>query len=269
VDLSSYNRLPIKPWLQLGDMRGFQWNHVDLPIPNLPPALEGIRILHLADVHFNRKWTAAHDELVAKIEQEKADLILLTGDMLENKTYVLPDLPHVRRLAGHLTAPLGCFSILGNHDGDLFGPHLRDTPITLIDNDWRRLQVGDAAIELIGLPGVHRDDLSPTVLAGFPAKSPGALRIVLAHFPDHVRKIASLNADVMLAGHTHGGQVCLPGGVPIVRHDSLPRRYCKCIHRVNDLWLVVSRGFGFAGGVNVRLFCPAEVVVLTLRAAQA
>ncbi|CAN5520926.1 hypothetical protein BH10PLA1_BH10PLA1_13990 [soil metagenome] len=249
-------------------MRGFHWTRADLAVPNLSSALEGLRILHLADVHFNSRWTASHDELAAKIEQEKPDLILLTGDLVENRTYYVPNLPHIRRLASHLAAPLGCFSILGNHDGDLLGPYLRDTPITVIDNDSRRLPVGDAAIELIGLPGVHRGDLSPDVLAAFPPKSPGSLRIVLSHYPDHVRKVSTLHADIMLTGHTHGGQICLPGGVPIVRHDSLPRRYCKGIHCVNDLWLVVSRGFGFAGGVNVRMFCPAEVIVLTFRSDQ-
>jgi predicted MPP superfamily phosphohydrolase len=70
----------------------------------------------------------------------------------------------------------------------------------------------------------------------------------------------------MLAGHTHGGQACLPGGIPIIRHDTLPRRYCRGVNRLFDTWLVVSRGMGFATR-QFRVFCPAEVVELVLRPA--
>ena len=111
------------------------------------------------------------------------------------------------------------------------------------------------------MPLVH--DLDAAYVASLPARTPGVVRIVLSHYPDHVRRIRPLEADLMLAGHTHGGQVCLPGGRPLITHDKLPRPYHHGVHRFEKTWVIVSRGFGFASP-PVRLFCPAEVVQITL-----
>ena len=89
------------------------------------------------------------------------------------------------------------------------------------------------------------------------------VRIVLSHYPDHLLRTRHLHPDLFLCGHTHGGQVCLPGGYPILRHDSSPRRLCTGIHWIERTWMVVNRGFGFSG-MPVRLFCPAEVLDLRL-----
>jgi hypothetical protein len=82
-----------------------------------------------------------------------------------------------------------------------------------------------------------------------------------------IRSCASLTPDLFLAGHTHGGQICLPGRIPIIRHDSLARRFWLGIHRVHGTWLVVNRGIGFSTALQLRLFCPAEVVEIRLRRA--
>jgi predicted MPP superfamily phosphohydrolase len=99
-----------------------------------------------------------------------------------------------------------------------------------------------------------------------PARRSGALRIVLSHFPDQLLRTRSLAPDLFLAGHTHGGQICLPGGWPILRHDSLPRRLCKGIHQVEKTWLVVGRGLGTTN-LHIRLFCPPEVLEIQLKRA--
>src|SRR5258706_69872 len=78
-----------------------------------------------------------------------------------------------------------------------------------------------------------------------PHKEPGTLRIVMSHFPDHCRRIRPLAADVFLAGHTHGEQICTPWGWPLITHDRMPRRYCKGVHRFDGTWYIVSRGLGF------------------------
>jgi len=92
---------------------------------------------------------------------------------------------------------------------------------------------------------------------------------VLSHYPDAIIKLQKFDVmpDLLFAGHTHGGQVCLPGGMPILRHDTLPRRYCSGVHRFGGAWLVVSRGMGFSS-YAIRVFCPAEVVEVVLRRAQ-
>ena len=260
-------RTSFHPAIQFGDAAGFLWSRVDLAVPNLPEGLEGLKILHLADVHIRTRWMPSHDRLLREIGVEKPDLILMTGDLIEYRQWVSRSGPHVHRLASGLVAPLGCYTILGNHDGRRLGQYLAGTGVQLIDGDWRRLKHHGETIELIGLPGYAPESLTAGILAGYPPKHAGALRIVLSHYPDHVKKVGDVGGEIFLAGHTHGGQVCLPGGVPIIRHSRLPRRLCSGVHRVGDAWLVVSRGFGFAGRLKLRLFCPAEVGLLTLRRA--
>jgi predicted MPP superfamily phosphohydrolase len=147
---------------------------------------------------------------------------------------------------------------------------LRGTHVTLLEAPGRPVRVrhGGGTIDLIGLPGVHRRDLTPEVLDSLPRRdaSPQGpdLRIVLSHFPDHLRRTQEiLRPDLFLAGHTHGGQCCLPGRIPILRHDSLPRRLCSGVHRVGDTWLVVCRGIGTTT-IPLRVFCPPEVIELRL-----
>ena len=124
-------------------------------------------------------------------------------------------------------------------------------------------------VELIGLPGVHRDDLTKPFLSTLPARpDTPTLRIILSHYPDAIRQVAYLKPDLILAGHTHGGQICLPGGIPLLTHDTLPKSMSKGLHRLHDTWLLVGRGFGFSTWL-FRTFCPAEVIEITLTAVAA
>ncbi len=83
------------------------------------------------------------------------------------------------------------------------------------------------------------------------------------HFPDTIRRLQNLEMDLYLAGHTHGGQACLPGMIPILRHDKLRRKYCSGLHQFHDTWMLVNRGFGFSQ-FDFRVFCPAEVVEIVM-----
>ena len=122
--------------------------------------------------------------------------------------------------------------------------------------------VAGARVELIGLCGVDRRDLDETYIRTLPPREPRTLRIVLSHFPDHFRLTKPLAADFFLSGHTHGGQVCLPGGWPLITHDRMPKKYAKGIHRFGPTWYVVSRGLGYAS-FPIRVHCPAEVAEIT------
>jgi predicted MPP superfamily phosphohydrolase len=238
-------------------------------VPNLPPVLEGLRIVHVSDMHLHRFWKQPYDRLITLIKRRDPDLLLFTGDFVENTHDYRPALPMVRRLVAGFGARLGCFGVLGNHDSYRLGAKLKGSNITLLDGARKEIAVGGpgrngATIELIGLPGVDRGDLNETFVSSIPRRRDGTLRVVLSHFPDHLRRIQyPLQPDLFLTGHTHGGQVCLPGGFPIIRHDTLPRRLCSGIHWVDRTWLVVNRGIGFTN-LQVRLFCPAEVLELHL-----
>lgn len=253
-------------WFQVGTPFDFEWNVARLEVPGLPAALRGLRIVHLTDLHLRGPWHDAYDFLLDRIRQADADLLLFTGDFVDDKVDHTPALPAVRRMADGFRARLGCFAVLGNHDRLHFGPRLRETPVRLLSGRRQEIQIGDATVELIGLPGSVRKELPSAFVGTMPPPPNGdgrTTRIVLSHFPDHLRRTAALRPHLFLAGHTHGGQVCLPGGVPIVKHDSLSRRYCRGVHRVDDTWLVVSRGFG-STTLPLRVFCPPEVIEIEL-----
>ncbi len=250
-------------WIHIGQLHGFEWNHVRLPIRSLPPALHNLRILHLSDLHLRRRWSRNYDQLLERIQADPPDLLVFTGDFVENKKNHLPALPLVRRMVEGFRARLGGFAVTGNHDGRSMPATLAQLPIRLIEHQRVTLPLGDDSIELIGLVGFRRTDLNESWMRSLPPRQAGVPRIVLSHYPDSWQRAQCLEADLFLCGHTHGGQICLPRGIPLIRHDAMLRRYCKGIHRLGETWLVVNRGMGFSG-LPVRLFCPSEVIDIRL-----
>jgi len=252
------------PWLQLLAPHGIEFNRLELPIESLPAAQVGLRILHLSDCHFRKQWYSAYDRILERISADPPDLICFTGDLVDARWDPSAALPTARRFLQGLRSRLGTFGIIGNHDGDLLAPHVRDWGMRLLHPGIARVRIGDTELEILGLPCVSRGDAPPRLLRRFPPRQANVPRIVLSHYPDHFPRLNVLAADIVLCGHTHGGQVCLPGGRPIITHDTLERRYSHGAHRFDDTWLVISRGFGFAT-YCIRVFAPAEVVEVVLR----
>ena len=260
------HRLRRGPWLQLFTPWRFEWNRYELPVPNLPPTLAGLKIVHLTDIHLRPGWRRVHDEVLSRVRDAAPDLILISGDLIEHKFNHRPSIPTLERFCTGLSAPAGVFAILGNHDGDLVAAHLTRCGVQLVNRRIATICYRDTPVEVLGAPGVLRDDLDDGFAELVPSRSRGSLRILMTHFPDTMRQLAILKPDLVLTGHTHGGQVCLPGGIPVLRHDTLPRHLCSGVHRAFDTWLVIGRGLGFATH-QIRLFCPAEVIELELRPA--
>jgi len=242
---------------------GFERTRVHLPVPGLADRFAGFRILHLTDLHLTHWWFEAYEDLHAILRDAPPDLILCTGDFVEHKWQQHHALPTLEGFLEGLRSRLGIFGILGNHDGDLLLPHLIGLPVQIINGGRAIIEANGGAIDLIGVPGVNRQDLDSEFLHSIPPRTPGQLRIVLQHYPDQVRVTRCLEPDIVLAGHTHGGQVALPGGIPIIKHDSLPRRYTSGVHRFDNTWLVVGRGLGFST-LPVRAFCPPQVMEIVL-----
>jgi predicted MPP superfamily phosphohydrolase len=257
------------PWVQLFSPAGFEWNRYELPVPGMPAAFNGFRIVHLTDVHLRPRWWRAYDVLLQRVQNDPPDLVLIAGDLLEHRVNQRPSLPTLERFLAGLQARLGIFAILGNHDSDLLGPQIKHLGVQLIDGRFIRFQDdarggSGATIDLIGSPGVLRGDNEAAILAFTPPRIENSLRLLISHYPDTIRQLHVLRPDVMLSGHTHGGQACLPGGIPIITHDTLPRRFASGVHRLCNTWLVVGRGLGFATR-QFRVFCPGEVIELVLR----
>jgi uncharacterized protein len=252
------------PWLQFFTIAGFEYNQLDLTLPELPDALKGLRLLYLTDLHLRAKWDAGLDALLERAKSNPPDLILYGGDQAHHMHRLESAFPTVRRLVSELASRYGSFGVLGNHDGDLFGPILNSWGVRMIGHDRVDVPINGKAVELIGFPGPARRDFDEVFVRRLPPKRPQVPRIILSHYPDLIRHCTDLKPDLYLAGHTHGGQICLPGEIPIIKHDSLPRRYTRGLHEFHDMCICVSRGMGFSGFIRARMFCPAEAIEIRL-----
>jgi uncharacterized protein len=254
-----YRPTPRGPAVQYRSLAGFEWNRVELTIPDLAPALEGVRLIHLSDLHLRRSFPAELDQVIERVNANPPAMVLFTGDLVDDKRDPRTALPAVERLIKSLKPTGGIFAVPGNHDGDLLTPRLNAWGVRVLLHERIEVPVNGAKIELIGLPGADRVDLDERFLHTLPPPSAGVPRVVLSHYPDLIRQTRGLNVDLYLAGHTHGGQICLPNGWALMTHDTLPRRMCKGAHEVEGTCLIVNRGFGFTT-IPLRVFCPAEVV---------
>jgi hypothetical protein len=245
--------------IQFFPPQAIEWNSLRLTLPRWPVALNGLRLLHLSDFHLRRRWPAVMDLVLLRMRENPPDLVLITGDFVDNKQNHRPAMPQVRKLVEGLRSRHGCFAIHGNHDSYKIGVELGGLGVKFLDGRRAVVELPGGRIELIGLPGKHRRELRESFLNSLPAREAGVPRIVLSHFPDHLTRTGGLDADLFLAGHTHGGQICLPDGRALIWHDGLPRNLSKGAHRIGDTWLVVSRGLGYTG-IPLRMFSRPEVV---------
>jgi predicted MPP superfamily phosphohydrolase len=234
-----------------------QVTRTTLKVSGLPDTLAGLRIGFLTDFH--RSDTVSH-ELIARAVQlvvtEAPDLIVLGGDYVTwgDRRFVHPAAEALAPLA----APLGIIGILGNHDDD------RDMPAALSANGFTMLRdartqmiVRGAPLDFVGIRFWTRraSDIS-RLLRG---ASPNV--VLLAHTPSRLPEAASLSVPLVLSGHTHGGQIVLPGIGPVAARR-FPVIYGAA--RRDNTTIFVSRGVGTVY-LPVRLNCPPEVAILTLR----
>ena len=256
-------------WLQAFTVAGWEYNTLEFQIEQLDPRLHGVRLLHITDTHLRRSWPTGLDALVERVKRTPPDLILYGGDQAHRMHHLAPSLPHIERLVKELPSRCGAYGVVGNHDGDLLAPKMSAWGVKMIGEERVEVPVNGGTIELIGFPGPDRLDMDDTVFRDLPHRQHGIPRIIVSHFPDLIRHAIRMTPDLFIAGHTHGGQICLPGGIPIISHDSLPRKYARGVHAYGDICLLVNRGLGFsdflgADFLQMRAFCPAEVVEIVL-----
>ncbi|MEM8874093.1 MAG: metallophosphoesterase [Planctomycetota bacterium] len=243
------------PNFVLGRTTGFTRKRLTVTGVDVP---EPLRILHITDIHALPRWQPAYDKLLARIADNTPDLILMTGDYVDDRFDHREAVPILRKLLAGFTAKHGVFAIVGNHDTDLLIPKLGDMGVTVLCN-----QLAFAGgLEIVGLAGVRRGEVSRAWLGTLP--EPERPRVLLTHYPDALRTHGPLGASLVLAGHTHGGQVCLPGGKPLITHDTLGPGFHRGAHRYENAVLLVGTGLGCSTH-HVRTWCPPEVweVVLT------
>jgi predicted MPP superfamily phosphohydrolase len=230
-----------------------------LELPNLPPAWDGLRLMHLSDLHFHgtpeREW---YQWVLEQGMRREPDLVVCTGDLVDGTHFH----QWIGGTLGRLKWREHALVVLGNHDS-WYGPDslrkdLKRLGFKDLGNRWQVIQVRGEPMVVGGIE-------SPW-FAGEPnlEDAPaGIFRLLLSHTPDHLAWAARHKVDLMFAGHVHGGQVCLPVFGPLV----MPSRHGRSLDRgwfqQGKTQLYVSKGLG--GTHPVRWNCPPEVMLLTLR----
>ncbi|MFU8828365.1 MAG: metallophosphoesterase [Phycisphaerales bacterium] len=264
----------------------------DLEISQLPAALEGFTILHLSDTHVTRRQAVSrmlHEQLLHQLSRPdtrlpEIDLAVLTGDYMSRggdepmAGVALRDLVHVSAKL----ARLGCCGVFGNHDH----AELKDDVRGLTRREgWPIRWMHRSPLEIAGLPLEVVGSDWPESFEQVPGLKPARLgegaplRLALGHTPDCAPEAHRAGAHLVLAGHTHGGQVRMPtpGGGVLAAFTStalIPRRAPSGIYRFVDegtapelaTTLAVTRGVGFQQ-IPIRVHCPPQIALYTLRRA--
>ena len=191
-------------------------------LPNLPSAFDGFTILHLSDLHADLSGHAMQRaaELAHGLDY---DLCVLTGDY-RGRTHgdCRPCLGGVARLREALSGDI--YAVLGNHNSITMVPDLEALGIRMLLNECVATDRGSTSIYLAGVDDAHfyRADNIEKAAADIPR---GCVFVLLSHTPEIYRQAAHAGFDLMLSGHTHGGQICLPSGIPILLEADLPRAF--------------------------------------------
>jgi predicted MPP superfamily phosphohydrolase len=235
--------------------------HNEIVFKDLPPRFDGFTILHLSDLHVDMS-EAAMQRVCELVGQLRYDLCVLTGDY-RGKTFgpFEAALDGVGQVRSHLKGPI--YGVLGNHDTIRMVPALEAMGIRMLLNECELIARDDQCIFLTGVDDAHfyrMDNIEKAVM-----RIPdGAFSILLSHTPEIYRQAAHAHFRLMLSGHTHGGQICLPGSIPITLESALPRRMGAGAWRYHDMTGYTSVGAG-SSVVPVRLNCPPEITLHCLR----
>jgi predicted MPP superfamily phosphohydrolase len=249
-------------WRARKNAENVQIRRHDIRLPDLPAAFDGFTILQLTDLHVDLS-AGAMRRVIELLPSITYDLCVLTGDY-RGKTYG-PYEPALDGLAGlrkHLSGPV--YGVLGNHDTIRMVPALEEMGIRMLLNETEMLERSDARIYLAGIDDAHyyRVDNIEKAASQVPAAEFG---ILLSHTPEIYRQAAHAGFKLLLSGHTHGGQICLPGEIPVTLDSALPRRLGAGAWRHRDMVGYTAVGVGSCV-VPARLNCLPEITLHTLRA---
>ena len=239
--------------------------HHQIYLKRLPPAFDGFRIVQLSDIHHSPFTSRAQIErAVDTANRLQPDIVALTGDYIsKERRYAAP----CAELLGKLRARHGVFAVLGNHDHWTDAPLITDLfraeRMTVLVNQGMRFELKGAAFWLAGVDDtmVGLEDL-PLALAG---SREDELKLLLAHNPIILRRAARAGVDLVLSGHTHGGQVSLRSERSLAGRPR--RRLLRGLAHQGETQIYVTRGLGTVV-LPVRFGCPPEVSLLELRTAK-
>jgi uncharacterized protein len=233
---------------------------VSIELERLPPKLDGLRAIHLSDIHHSRFTDLEHISRAVDIANKlEADVVFLTGDYVSHDTdYIAP----VADVLGGLRSEFGTYACLGNHDhwtdAELVTHLLRGEGIKVLINEGLRFEARDAAFWLAGVDDhmAGKTDLKAAMRGSFPDE----MKLLLAHNPVIFRQSVRAKIDLTLSGHTHGGQIKMRDP----ERRILPRRKLTSgLHYRKESQIYITRGIGTVV-VPARYQCPPEITLLTL-----
>jgi len=248
-------------------------SQVGVMLKRLPSAFDGLRIAQLSDIHFTSFMTIGHlDRVIELTNAQKPDLVILTGDFVtaphrrrERKLKAEQAWPCADKLR-QIESPLGCFAVLGNNDygtiADVVAEALSaGSRIRVLRNRAIAFERNGARLWLAGIDNVTANRAKPDdALRGVPKQE---CTLVAVHEPDFADELRQFPVDFQMSGHSHGGQVRLPG-VGALYLPPLARKYPLGHYQIGELQLYTNPGIG-VNGLPLRLLCPPEITVFTLK----
>jgi uncharacterized protein len=241
---------------------------IDVPLANLPAALQGFLIAQISDVHVGSQIKQKYvDAIVDAVNGLDPDLIAVTGDLVDGSVHDLS--PHIAPL-GRLSARHGAFLVTGNHEYYSGEPawtaEFRRLGLRVLLNEHVVVRHGGAPLVVAGVTDYSAHHFDPEqrsdpVAALWGAPTDAGAKILLAHQPRSAAAAATAGFDLQLSGHTHGGQFW-----PWNLFVRFQQPFTAGLHRLNHLWIYISRGTGYWGPPN-RFGAPSEITLLRLVAA--
>jgi len=228
----------------------------------LPAAFDGFTILHLSDPHFDG-MPGLEDKILERVGGREFDLCVLTGDYrTELHGPSRETMAALQRLVGGIAVREGFLAVLGNHDDCHMVAPMEAMGIRLLINERVNLQRGSERLQIVGTDDVHYYYTDQALQALESAQE--AFTIALVHSPELYDAAAEAGVALYLCGHTHAGQVCLPGGIAILKHLRTGRHLYKGHWRHRGMQGITNAGAG-TSGIPVRFNTRGEILALRLR----
>lgn len=244
-----------------GNAKNIIVRRLTLEYPNLPEAFDGFRILHLSDLHIDHIPGFA-SIINSKLKELEFDICFLTGDYRKDLSGSIKHIINpFKILSRYIQASHGTFAVLGNHDTYLMAQYEKDVGISLLVNESVEIEKNGQKILVTGTDDPFNYYTEQATLCletrGFDFK------IALVHTTELAKTASENNYDLYLCGHTHGGQICIKDGFPLISHQFEGKKFNHGQWKIGKMIGYTSRGVGVSG-IPLRFNCPAEITLITL-----
>ncbi len=236
--------------------------NIDLFFGQLSDEFEDFKILHLTDLHLDT-YPGIEEKIICIIQQTDYDLCVITGDYRKSTHGRYRQiLPALKKIIDNIQAEMGIVGILGNHDTHLMLTHLENMGVKMLINESIKLKRKNAHITITGTDDPYyyftenAIDALEEPIKGF--------KIALVHSSELFDIAADNKYDLYLCGHTHGGQICLPSGKPLITHQFEGKQFYRGLWKYKNMQGYTSPGCGVSA-IPIRFNCPGEITVFTLK----